>query len=515
MTEADARRTLVVAGGGAAGRAAAAALVAALGPHDPQEVSSAVPRPEDERPWRVLHLTGPEGEAVDRTMVDKAVMTGRLTPEKAAALRPPLAGAETSAARLVRVDIAGTPADQSGSGPCPAPRERPGSAVRADTAPLLRLTLESGAELEAAALIVATGSAPHQLEVPGAGAWRSAGRLSSLHTVEDAVRIRALVAGAQRRDSSPANRPLRVVVSGTGLVGAEAASLLREAGCAVTLVARSVLPAARSLGEPVARRLASLHSAAVDARWGVRITELGSVPTVAGGPGAVLLSDGTQVAADLVVAAHGSVPAPPAGLRAGDSAEAMGADGPAVPGWGSAGAADSGAESVLTAGLPVDSRLRLRGAAAEAAGLGDAAAGAGAPAASGAGVWASSHDPEPVPVWAAGAVAVHAGETAYRIDHWDDAEAQGAHAARSLLHAFAGGEDPGPYSPVSPWSARIHGHQLAGFGAVVPGVQVHTVSEDPLLVEFAAPVDGRVRAVVGLDAGRSLRDHARGTLLSA
>ncbi|MGO1399159.1 MAG: FAD-dependent oxidoreductase [Brevibacterium yomogidense] len=389
---------LLVAGDGAAGRAAAQSLLAA------------------ESGFPILHLTGPAVEAIDRTTVDKAIMTGRLSPARAMAMRPPLAGATTREDRVVSVA-----------------KSADGWSVRVP-----------GEEIRASGLVLATGSQPHRLDVPGADAWAAAGRLSTLHSVADALRIRELVDGVDGA---------RVLVTGSGLVGAEAASLLTAAGHRVTLVARSGLPGAAAWGPEIARRIARLHDEAVDARWSARIVSLED--------GIAVLDDGTTVAADLVIVAHGARPRLPDG----------------VPVFTDAAGAPSG--------VRVDDRLRVHGAHA--------------------------------PMVAAGAVAQHGvGDdpvVPYRIDHWDDAEAQGAHAAKALLHAVGLGEDPGPYRPRSPWSARIHGRQVAGFGHPVPGTVERVVSEEPLLVEFHTPAGesggSSVAAVVGLDAGRALREHAR------
>lgn len=393
-------RPLVVAGGGAAGRAAVQTLISA---------DSGFP---------VLHLAGPAVEAIDRTMVDKAIMTGRLSPARAMAMRPPLTGATT------REDCVLAVAEAPDGWSLQVP----------------------GAEIQAAGLVLATGSQPYRLDVPGADVWAAAGRLSTLHSVEDALRIRELVEGVDGA---------RVVVTGSGLVGAEAASLLTEAGHRVTLVARSGLPGAAAWGTEIAQRIARIHDAAVDPRWSTRIVSLDD--------GVAVLDDGTAVEADMVIVAHGAQPRVPDGVPV--FTDAAGAPG----------------------GVQVDDRLRVHGASA--------------------------------PMAAAGAVAQHGVAddpvAPYRIDHWDDAEAQGAHAAHALLHAVGMGEDPGPYRPRSPWSARIHGRQVAGFGHPVPGTVQRVVTEEPLLVEFRAP-EGTpegpaVSAVVGLDAGRALRDHARTT----
>lgn len=52
-------------------------------------------------------------------------------------------------------------------------------------------------------------------------------------------------------------------------------------------------------------------------------------------------------------------------------------------------------------------------------------------------------------VYAAGSLALlpaRDGEI-YRMDHWEAAVAQGAHAARAVLHDLTGAPDPGPYTP--------------------------------------------------------------------
>lgn len=433
---------IVVAGGGAAGRAAVQTLL----------THTDLP---------IIHLAGPAREAIDRTLVDKAIMTGRVSPDRAVAMRPPLEGADTRFDTLASVN------------PLASVAEVPvGSGAHVGRVPRWSLTLGSGGVLEASALLVATGTTPRRLAVPGAADWARTGRISTLHSVDDALRIRRLLEGVDGA---------RVLVSGTGLVGAEAASLLTEAGHRITLVARSAVPGAAGLGPRIAGRLAEIHRSAVDARWGTGVVALRE--------GAAVLSDGSEVEADLVIVAHGAEPRVPAGVTREDMPD-PGLDNStraAVQGRGSA------------AGVPVDSRLRAVGRA------GILAAGAIARFGPHADV---PHTDGP---HADGSHPLGAAPQAYRVDHWDDAEAQGAHAARTLLHDLGRGEDPGPYRPWSPWSARIHGHQLAGYGHPLPGAAERIVSEDPLLVEFVAGDDGGagVSAVVGLAAGRALRDHAR------
>ena len=74
-------------------------------------------------------------------------------------------------------------------------------------------------------------------------------------------------------------------------------------------------------------------------------------------------------------------------------------------------------------------------------------------------------------VYAAGSVAVHTGRMgqSYRVDHWDAATGQGAHAARTLLHDHADGEDPGPYAPSTGFTLSLYRHAIAAYGVALPG----------------------------------------------
>lgn len=110
-------------------------------------------------------------------------------------------------------------------------------------------------------------------------------------------------------------------------------------------------------------------------------------------------------------------------------------------------------------------------------------------------------------VYAAGGVAaVRTGGVSLRVDHWEDAAAQGAHAARSMIHDVLGGPDPGEYRFTASYSSRIHGSTLTAWGATFPGSR------------WTQPVDGtavavsthgrRATAVVGLDAAGTVRTIA-------
>ncbi|MFT4135476.1 FAD-dependent oxidoreductase [Microbacterium sp.] len=239
---------VAILGAGAAGTAAARVLAGADG------VEVALVGRTSETPY-------------NRTLVNKGVAIGMLQPEQAAL---------------------------------------PGVVVRSDSAERIDLdaravTLESGAVLRYDALLVATGSAPRRLSdaVPGAAGAAAAGRLTTLHSLDDAVRVRDVLAG---RASA------RVVVLGAGLVAAETASLLHERGHRVTMVARADVPGASAFGVAVAIRLAERHRQTVTTRFGRTPTSI----ALEGDELVVTLDDGSSLRADLAIVAHGTRPIAPA-----------------------------------------------------------------------------------------------------------------------------------------------------------------------------------------------------------
>lgn len=246
--------------------------------------------------------------------------------------------------------------------------------------------------------------------------------------------------GVRVRDRLTRASSARVLILGGGLVASETASLLTDAGHDTALIARSLMPGASSIGEPAARLLLGLHQPQHAANFGRSPRMIRTHSDRV----AVVLDDGTRVEGDLAIVAHGTAPTAPAP-------------------W-------TGPE-----GMPVDSRLR------------------------------SLHAPDQR-IYAAGGVAVHhyPGRSAYRIDHWDDSTAQGAHAAQALLHDLGMAADPGTYLPVSTFSVRIHGHTLIGAGHPTLGTSTRIVSTDPLLV--AHQLDEVPVALTGIDAARLIQD---------
>lgn len=134
-------------------------------------------------------------------------------------------------------------------------------------------------------IVLATGSTPRTLQVPGAQHARS------LHDAADAAGL------AEFLESGMFGQ--RVVIIGAGLVGAEFASTAKMHGAQVTLISSSDAPLARVLGAELAEQLHADH-----ARHGIE-TITGAVTSI--GPNHVVVN-GQHVDAELIVAAIGVEP---------------------------------------------------------------------------------------------------------------------------------------------------------------------------------------------------------------
>lgn len=163
------------------------------------------------------------------------------------------------------------------------------SATGLDTGARL-LRLSGGDELPYDGLVIASGTRAKRLtaEPLEDGPVREL----TLRTIEDAILLRDRVA----------SRP-SVIVIGGGPLGMEVASGCLHAGCDVTLVS-DVQPLSRQLGD----HLAGIFASAAVGR-GLKLVRGGKARLVADGEGnRVVLADGTELAADLVVTAIGDEP---------------------------------------------------------------------------------------------------------------------------------------------------------------------------------------------------------------
>ncbi|MGN2635765.1 NAD(P)/FAD-dependent oxidoreductase [Nocardia takedensis] len=163
-------------------------------------------------------------------------------------------------------------------------------AIGLDTA-ARTVALADGGVLAYDQVIIATGLRPRRL--PGLP------DLAGVHVLRghaDATALRADIADARR-----------ALVVGAGFIGCEVAASLRAEGLEVTLVEPQPTPLASVLGERVGELVARLHRAeGVDLRCGIGLDTL--LSDDAGRVRGARLSDGAEVAADLVVIGVGSRP---------------------------------------------------------------------------------------------------------------------------------------------------------------------------------------------------------------
>ncbi|WP_369829596.1 NAD(P)/FAD-dependent oxidoreductase [Mycobacterium sp. E787] len=152
------------------------------------------------------------------------------------------------------------------------------------------VTLADGTALGYDELVVATGLVPRRIP-----AFPDLEGIRVLRSFDESLALREHASAAQR-----------AVVVGAGFIGCEVAASMRSLGVEVVLVEPQPTPLAAVLGEQIGGLVARLHrDEGVDVRLGVSVAEVrgrGHVETV-------VLTDGTELAADLVVVGIGSRPA--------------------------------------------------------------------------------------------------------------------------------------------------------------------------------------------------------------
>ncbi|CAC48960.1 MocF (plasmid) [Sinorhizobium meliloti 1021] len=152
------------------------------------------------------------------------------------------------------------------------------------------VTLSDGVSLDYDRLLLATGARPRAFpRVP-----ENAGRIRTLRTHADALAIRgALTPGA------------RLAVIGGGFIGLELAATARKLGAEVVLVEGLPRVLSRGVPEEIAVLVAERHR-----REGVEIICGAQIAAIDGaGDGArLLLADGVDIEADLIVVGIGAVP---------------------------------------------------------------------------------------------------------------------------------------------------------------------------------------------------------------
>ena len=230
--------------------------------------------------------------------------------------------------------------------------------------------------------------------------------------------------------------PDRVVVVGAGFIGAEVAATSRTRGLDVTVVEALSAPLIRVLGPAMGEVCAAVHrDHGVDLRTGVGVEGFDG----AGRVERVRLTDGSAVDASVVVVGIGVVP---------------------------------NTEWLEGSGLALDD-----GVVCDAAGL----AAPGVAAAGDVARWPNRRFGEVM-----------------RVEHWDNAAAQGAHSARALLGAAE------PYEPVPWFWSDQYDRKIQLAGHVRPDDEVRVVAGSVAERRFAALYGrgGRLMGALGFNRPR-------------
>ncbi|HET9872001.1 MAG TPA: FAD-dependent oxidoreductase [Propionibacteriaceae bacterium] len=150
-----------------------------------------------------------------------------------------------------------------------------------------RVVVADGTEYAYDKLLLATGSTPRRLQIPGVDLEG----VCTLRTLDDALALRARF-----------TENAQVVIVGAGWIGCEVAAAARSHGANVTMVDPAAQPLIRVLGQQVGAAFAALHrDHGVDLRLGTGVAGFGGDEQVA----SVTLTPGESVPADTVVVGVG------------------------------------------------------------------------------------------------------------------------------------------------------------------------------------------------------------------
>jgi NADPH-dependent 2,4-dienoyl-CoA reductase/sulfur reductase-like enzyme/nitrite reductase/ring-hydroxylating ferredoxin subunit len=242
------RRTMLIVGAGAAGATAAAAL---------RDFGFG---------GRVVLVGRESGLPFDRTSLSKFVVAGQMSPDETPLLR--------SKEFYDEHDIERIEAEVS----------------RLDAAKRDAI-LSDGRTLAFDSALLATGSVPNSLDIPGAG-------LAGVHLLRTRSDASAILA-----DVRPG---ARAIILGSSFIGLEVASALREQKVEVSVVSPAAIPFERQFGERIGRSFQKLHEAhGVKFHAGAQAEKLEGHERVE----AVLLKDGRRLLADFVIVGVGVRPA--------------------------------------------------------------------------------------------------------------------------------------------------------------------------------------------------------------
>jgi NADPH-dependent 2,4-dienoyl-CoA reductase/sulfur reductase-like enzyme len=165
-----------------------------------------------------------------------------------------------------------------------------GSAAHSVDTVARTVTLADGGPIAYDELVVATGLVPKRIP-----SFPDLEGIRVLRSFDESLALRKHASSARH-----------AVVVGAGFIGCEVAASLRGLGVDVVLVEPQPAPLASVLGAQIGSLVARLHRAeGVDVRCGVGVAEVRGAEHVE----KVVLSDGTELDADLVVVGIGSHPA--------------------------------------------------------------------------------------------------------------------------------------------------------------------------------------------------------------
>ncbi len=297
------------------------------------------------------------------------------------------------------------------------------------------ITLDDGTLLKADGLVVASGIRPRRLPLAGPAEGRFA-----LRTAADAEQIRSRL--------TPGSH---VLIMGAGFIGCEVAATARRLGCEVTVVALDDEPMIRPLGAQVGAAMRRRHE-----REGVRFRLGHTIDSFHGDEQvrSASLSDGSELPADVVVEAVGSV----------TNTE-----------WLDGNALD------LSDGVLVDSAMRIVGSAMPAVAVGDVAR-------------------HPNALF---------GNVPYRVEHWSIPTETGRRAGRTLAAQLSGDDpDTGPFTALPSFWSDQYDISLQSFGMPGLATRLEVVDgslDEPCIIEYRDD-DGLV-GVVGIDRTSDLTGY--------
>lgn len=158
------------------------------------------------------------------------------------------------------------------------------------------VSLADGRAIPYEKLLLATGSDPRRIPLPGIGL----GGVHELRTIDDSEALAAAFAAASHDGAG------RLVIVGDGWIGLEVAASARTLGLDVTVIGLGTHPLERVLGPEMGELYGQIHT-----DHGVHLHRRAQVTGISGDGGratGVDTADGTHVEADLVLVAVGAVP---------------------------------------------------------------------------------------------------------------------------------------------------------------------------------------------------------------